>query len=85
MLRVALKLQSTSAAAAAAAAVCSQVHGAELVQTDLLASLLPRLAGAVDLLVGFRVLWVSQLFGAFCTLQVVLYKTRWTCDPAWGQ
>jgi hypothetical protein len=42
---------ATAATAAAAAAACCQVHGVELVQTDLVAGLMPRLAGAVDLLV----------------------------------
>jgi hypothetical protein len=41
----------SATAAAAAAAACCQVHGVELVQTDLVAGLMPRLAGAVDLLV----------------------------------
>lgn len=42
-----------------------QVAGVELVQTDLVAGLLPRLAGAVDLLVRFcRFCLISSRYGA---------------------
>jgi hypothetical protein len=52
LMHMAYLLAATAATAAAAAAGILQVHGVQLVQTDLVASLMPRLAGAVDLLVG---------------------------------
>jgi hypothetical protein len=45
------KFLTAAATAVAAAAACCQVHGVELLQTDLVAGLMPRLAGVVDLLV----------------------------------